>query len=156
MLSRAHSHRSTAAVVTIPMFSVPIRALWFLVLACTLASELVPLTVAFEAQFSSLAFHSYQALKLVAFVALGFMTPLAWWRYNSLGIGALFAIVTTAIVEFGQAFIPGHRASTVELAVKLALLFAGFAAALEIRKYQELTVGPLRIHFSSRYWLTPS
>src|ERR1700678_2606568 len=80
MLSRAHSHRSTAAVVTIPMFSMPIRALWFLLLACTLASELVPLTVAFEAQFSSLAFHSYQALKLVAFVALGFMTPLAWWR----------------------------------------------------------------------------
>jgi hypothetical protein len=42
------------------------------------------------------------------------------------------------------------------LAIKLAVLFAGFAAALEIRKYQELTVGPLRIHFSSRYWRTPS
>jgi hypothetical protein len=152
MFSRAHSDRSTTATVTVPMFSVPLRALWFLLLACTLASELVPLSVAFEAQFSSLTFHCYEAAKLVAFVAFGFLTPIAWWRYNSLGIGALFAIATTAIVEFGQAFIPGHRASAIELVVKLALLFIGFATALDIRKYQQVTIGALCIRFSSRYW----
>jgi hypothetical protein len=152
MVSDANLNRSPAAIVTVPMFSLPIRALWFLLLAFTLAIELVPLSVAFEAQFSSLVFHSYEAAKLVAFVVFGFLTPIAWWRYKSLGIGVLFAIVTTAIVELGQSFIPGHRTSTLELVVKLVLLFIGFAAALDIRKYQEFTLGPLRIRFSSRYW----
>jgi hypothetical protein len=152
MLSDANLNRSPAAMATVPMFSLPIRGVWFLLLASTLTIELVPLSPAFEAQFSTLTFHSYEAAKLVAFFVFGFLTPLAWWRYKTLGIGVLFAIVTTAIVEIGQAFIPGHRASTIELVVKLVLLFAGFATALDIRKYQELNVGPLCIRFSSRYW----
>jgi len=152
MLSDANLNRSPATIVTVPMFSLPVRGLWFLLLALTLAIEVVPLSVAFEAQFSSLVFHSYEAAKLVAFVVFGFLTPLAWWRYKSLGIGVLFAMVTSAIVELGQSFIPGHRTSTFELAVKLVLLFVGFAAALDVRKYQEFTVGPMCIRFSSRYW----
>jgi hypothetical protein len=152
MLSGTHSRRSPAVIVTVPMFSIPVRGLWVLVLACTLVAELVPLTLAFEAEFSTLTFHSYEAAKLVTILLFGFLTPIAWWRYKSLGIGVLFAIVTTAIVEFGQAFIPGHRTSMLELAVKLVLLFTGFAAALDVRKYQEFTAGPLCIRFSSRYW----
>jgi hypothetical protein len=152
MLSDANLDHTPAAIVTVPMFSLPVRSLWLLLLAFTLAIELVPLSVAFEAQFSSFIFHTYEAAKLAAFVVFGFLTPLAWWRYKSLGIGALFAIVTTAIVELGQAFIPGHRTSTFELVVKLVLLFVGFAAALDVRKYQEFTIGPLRVRFSSRYW----
>jgi hypothetical protein len=152
MLPSAHSHRSPAATITVLMFSLPVRGLWFLLLTCTLASELVPLSVAFEAQFSTFVFHGYEAAKLVAFFAFGFSTPSAWWRYKTLGMGVLFAIATTAIVEIGQAFIPGHRASTVELLVKLIVLFTGFANGLEVRKYQQLRVGPLHIRFSSRYW----
>jgi hypothetical protein len=152
MLSGTHSHRTPAMVVTVPMFSRLVRALWFLLLGCTVISELVPLTLAFEAQFSTFAFHCYQGAKLIAFLVFGFLTPLAWWRYKSLGIGALFAIVTTAIVEAGQGFVPGHRASTLEFLVKLVLLFTAFAAGLDIRKYQEFTAGPLGIRFSSRYW----
>jgi hypothetical protein len=152
MIPSARSDRSPTAIITVPMFSVPVRGLWFLLLVFTLGIELVPLSVAFEAQFSSLIFHSYEAAKLVAFVVFGFLTPLAWWRYKTLGIGILFAIVTAAIVELGQAFIPGHRTSVLELAVKLLLLFVGFAAALDIRKYQEFTIGPLMIRFLSRYW----
>jgi hypothetical protein len=152
MVSKANLNHTPAVIVTIPMFSLPVRSLWLLLLAFTLTIELVPLSAAFEAQFSSLMFHSYEAAKLVAFVVFGFLTPIAWWRYKSLGIGVLFAIITTAIVELGQAFIPGHRTSTFELVVKLVLLFIGFAAALDVRKYQEFTIGPLRIRFSSRYW----
>jgi hypothetical protein len=152
MIPGAHSHRSPATIVTVPMFSLPVRGLWFLLLAFTLAIELVPLSLAFEAQFSSFTFHSYEAAKLLAFFVFGFLTPIAWWRYKTLGIGVLFAIITTAIVELGQAFIPGHRASIFELTVKLVLLFIGFAAALDMRKYQEFTVGPLCVRFSSRHW----
>ncbi len=152
MLPSAHSRRSSGATITVLMFSLPVRCLWLLLLGCTVASELVPLSVAFEAQFSTFIFHCYEAAKLVAFFAFGFLTPVAWWRYKTLGMGVLFAIVTTAIVEIGQAFIPGHRASILELLVKLILLFTGFANALDARKYQQLRVGPLHIRFSSRYW----
>jgi hypothetical protein len=134
------------------MFSAPVRSIWFVLFAITLVSELVPLSLAFEAQFPPLVFRCYEAAKLLAFFVLGFLTPIAWWDYKSLGRGALFAIVTTGIVEIGQAFIPGHRASTLELAVKLVLIFTGFVCGLDARKDQQFTVGTLCIRFSSRYW----
>lgn len=134
------------------MFGALIRTLWFSLLACTLVSELVPLSLEFEGHFSSLTFHSYQAFKLAAFLMFGFLTPLAWWRYNSLGMGGALAITTTAVVEIGQAFIPGHRASMLELSVKLLFLLAGFVMALNVRKYQVLNLGLINIRFSSRYW----
>jgi len=152
MVSDAKLDHNPLSSVTVPMFSLPVRSLWFLLLIFTLGIELVPLSVSFEARFSPLIFYSYEALKLVAFIVFGFLTPIAWWRYKSLGIGVLFAITTAAIVELGQAFIPGHRASTLELAVKLMLLFGGFTAALDVRKYQEISIGPLLVRFSSRYW----
>jgi hypothetical protein len=152
LLSDTGSHRSPSPTLIVRMFSTPVRGLWFVLLVCTLASELVPLSRSFEAQFSTLVFHAYEALKLACFFVFGFLAPIAWWRYNNLGIGVFFAVVTTMVVELGQAFIPGHRASVLELAVKLILLFAGFAAALDVRKYQEFHTGPLWIRFSSPYW----
>lgn len=149
---RTSTPPSTLANFTIAMFGVLVRSLWFLLLIGTLAAELVPLSLEFEAKFSPLIFHGYEAAKLLGFFALGFLTPLAWWHSKSLGIGALFAIVVTMFVELGQALIPGHRASTLELTVKLVLLFAGLASGLDVRAYQEFTAGPLRIYFSSRYW----
>jgi hypothetical protein len=143
-------------VVTVPKFSAPVRGLWLLLLACTLASELIPLSLAFEARFPPLAFYLYQASKLAAFFAFGFLTPLAWWQSKSLGIGALFAIVTTAIVELGQSFVPGHSTSVFELTVKLVLIFTGFVSGLEIRAYQRFTLGRLCILFSSSHWSDPS
>jgi hypothetical protein len=154
MQQAAHSQHSPE-VFTVPMFSVPVRSLWFLVLAGTLASEVIPLSLAFENRFSPLTFYFYQAAKMVAFFVFGFLTPLAWWQSKSLGIGALFAIVTTAIVELGQTFIPGHRTSMFEMAVKLGLLFAGFVAGLDVRAYQRFTFGPLCIRFSSSHWSDP-
>ena len=152
MLPNSCSHRSASPVITISMFGAFIRTLWFFLLTATLVSELVPLTLEFEARFSTFTFHSYELAKLAAFLMFGFLTPIAWWRYNSLAMGALFATITTTVVESGQAFIPGHRASAFELAVKLLLLFAGFVVALNIRKYQELNLRLINIRFSSRYW----
>lgn len=148
----AQSHHRAASTITIKMFSRAIRGYWLFALAITLISELVPLTAGFEAQFSTLVFHSYEGAKLVVFFLFGALTPLAWWRYQTLGTGVLFAITTTAIVEVGQTFVPGHRTSLVELVVKLVLLFAGFALALDARKYQNVSVGPVLFRFSSPYW----
>ncbi len=152
-VSPTHRSPGSEPYYTLALFSAPLRGLWFLLFAGTLVSELVPLTLAFEARFSPLTFYFYEVAKLLAFFALGFLTPIAWWHYKSLGRGVLFAIVVTGIVELGQAFIPGHRTSLLELAVKLGLLFTGFVSGLDVRKYQQLTVGPFCIRFSSRYWL---
>jgi len=152
---RSQAHSRPAATMTIAMFSLPARSIWLLLLVGTLASELIPLSLAFEGQFSPVVFQYYEAAKLLAFFGLGFLTPIAWWHYKSLGVSALFALLLTSAAELGQAFIPGHRASTLELAVKLVLLFTGFACGLDVRKYQQFTVGPLCIRFSSHYWPAP-
>lgn len=148
----AHSHGFPFVVVTVSMFGVAVRSLWFLLLVCTLTSELVPLSPGFEARFSPLTFHFYQAAKMISFFVFGFLTPISWWSSRSLGTGAIFAIVTTAIVELAQAFIPGHRTSVFELLVKLLLLFIGFASGLDVRHDQRFTAGPVRVRLSSRYW----
>jgi hypothetical protein len=137
---------------SVAMFSIPVRSVWLLVLMGTLISELVPLSLTFESRFSPIVFHSYQAAKLIAFWCLGFLTPLAWWHYKRLGIGVLFTVAITATVEIMQSLIPGHRTSAVELMVKIVLLFTGFVSGLDVRKYQQLTVGPMSIRFTSRHW----
>ncbi len=136
----------------ITMFGGPVRILWFLLLAITLVAETAPLSLSFEAKFPPLFFYGYEAAKLAAFVCLGFLTPVAWWHYKSLGNAAMFALVVTGFVEMGQSFIPGHRPSTLELFVKFMLLFAGFVTGLDVRKYQVLSIGRFTVHFSSRYW----
>jgi hypothetical protein len=151
----ANTHRPPVAVFKVAMFGVLVRVLWFMVLACVLAFELIPLSLAFEAKFPPIVFYFYEATKLIAFFIFGFLTPITWWTSQSLGKGALFAILTTAVVEFGQSVIPGHRTSVLELAVKLVLLFTGFVSGLDIRKYQQLVIGPLCVRFSSRYWSDP-
>jgi ABC-type long-subunit fatty acid transport system fused permease/ATPase subunit len=156
MVPSAQSRQSQVWTVTVSMFSVAVRGVWFMVLAATLVSELVPLSIAFLAQFPPLAFYCYEGAKLLTFLTFGFLTPISWWRYKTLGIGVLFAIVTTAIVEVGQGFIVGHRTSLLELAVKLTLLCTGFAGGLDIRKYQRLNLGPLTVRFSSRHWSRPA
>jgi hypothetical protein len=59
-------------------------------------------------------------------------------------------------VEFGQAFVPGHRTSVFELAVKLGLLFTGFVSGLDVRAYQRFHVGRLCVLFSSSHWKDPA
>jgi hypothetical protein len=139
-------------VVTIAMFSRASRSLWFLIFACTLVFELVPLSLPFEAGFSPLLFHSYESVKVLAFLIFGFLTPITWWHYKNLGMGLVFATVITAMVELGQAVIPGHRASTLELGVKLIVFVVGFVYGLDVRHDQQVSAGPVKVRFSSRYW----
>jgi hypothetical protein len=148
----ANRTRSRVATVTIPMFSALIRSLWFLLAAFTLALELIPLSRSFEERFSSFIFYSYVVAKLVGFFIFGFLTPIAWWSYKTFGVGALFVLFTTAIVELAQSFLTGHRFSIIELTVKCVLVFGGFVAGLDVRKYQELRAGPLYVRFSSCHW----
>jgi len=76
---------------------------------------------------------------------VGFLSPLAFWRFDSLGLGLLFSILAAGVVEAMQSVSEGHRGSYVEFAAKLILLFIGFAYALSARYDRVLRFGPLRL-----------
>jgi len=152
MLPGPNIPSSRAATVSIAMFTHAEKALWIVLLACSLGSELIPLPPAIQAHFTYLGFYAYVAVKLLLFFIFGFVTQIAWWKYTALTAAEVVSILATAGVEIGQWFIPGHRASGVEFLVKLMLLFAGTLAGLNVRKYQNVHAGPLSISFTSQYW----
>jgi hypothetical protein len=131
-------HASGPSALT--LFSVPFRIGWCTVFCVLLVAEVVPLP-----PVAPIPLYSYLAAKVVLFAALGFLTPLTFWTFKTLGFGILFSIVTTAIVEFLQSFSPGHRASYLELLGKLVLLFSGFAVAITARHDLQIKIGPIRI-----------
>ena len=93
-------------------------------------------------------FYSYKVLKGLLFFALGYLTPLAFWRFNSLGRGMLLAVLSASAVEMAQDFFQGHRFSLFELALKLLVIFAGFALALNARYEQRISLGWWRIQLN--------
>ena len=152
MLPGQKVRSSGAATVSIAMFTFAEKAIWIVLLACTVGSELIPLPPAIEAHFTYLGFYVYVAAKLLLFFVFGFITQIAWWKYTALTAAEVISILATAGAEIGQLFIPGHRASGLELVVKLALLFTGTIAGLDVRKYQNVHAGPISILFTSRHW----
>ena len=152
MLPGAPTQPTRVTSFTVAMFTHLDQASWFLLLACTLGFELVPLPASIEVRLTYFGFYSYVLFKLALFFVFGFVTQIAWWKYTTLTLAEVVGIGSTAGVEVGQFFIAGHRASVLELTVKLSLLFAGTIAGLAVRKYQRLHAGPLSVCFTSRYW----
>jgi hypothetical protein len=96
--------------------------------------------------WSPLVFYSYKATKVVLFLVLGYLGPLTFWKFDSLGLGALFAFGSAATVEVLQGWIQsGHRFSWFELAAKLFLVGAGFVMALGARYDGVINLGFLRL-----------
>ena len=86
------------------------------------------------------------------FLALGYTTPLAFWRFNSLGRGMILAAASACAVEMLQGFSPGHRFSFLELSLKLVVIFVGFAFALNARYEQKISLGWLHIQLKSEHF----
>jgi Kef-type K+ transport system membrane component KefB len=86
-------------------------------------------------------------LKALTFVLLGFATPLAIWRFDSLGLGVLFAFVATVAIEACQFAIAGHSAHVLECLAKLGFVFLGFAVGLNVRYERRANLPFLRIQF---------
>lgn len=126
------------------LFGSVLAIVWGLLLFGTMVIELVPR----DPTWLPRLFYPYTTFKGLLFVLLGFVTPLALWKFNSLGMGVLFAVATAGSVEGLQVFLPGHRASYLEFGAKLVLLMLGFVAALVARHDRRLKVGPLSIKLS--------
>ena len=96
-------------------------------------------------------FYTYKCVKGLLFFTLGYLTPIAFWRFNSLGRGFLWAVLSAVFVEVVQGFFPGHRFSTAELLLKLAVLFAGFAFALNARYEGRIGIGSWQIRLLNEH-----
>jgi hypothetical protein len=118
------------------MFGKPAKMLWVLVALAAVAFELIP------AHYPAGVFSTYNWCKAGLFLALGFLAPVAFWRFSYLTATILGSATAAILVEVGQAMLAnGHRFSWVELGVKLLLLAAGFVIALDVRYEHDMTLG---------------
>jgi hypothetical protein len=131
-----------------PAFSRTPKLWWFGLLALTIVSEVEPLP---HLMYPPL-FYSYKLVKGLLFFALGYATPLAFWRFNSLGRGMLLAAASAIVVEALQGYSSGHKFSFIELLLKLIVIFAGFALALNARYEQKISLGHWCIQLKSEHF----
>jgi hypothetical protein len=97
-------------------------------------------------------YYTYQISKLLGFAMLGYLTPLTFWRFGSLGRGVAFGLLSTAGIESVQNFIEGHHFSFFEMGVKLAILMVGFGLALLTRYDKHIRVGPVWVDLVDEHW----
>jgi hypothetical protein len=118
------------------MFGKPIKLLWAVLVLAAIAFELVP------AHYPAGVFVTQNWFKASLFLALGYLAPMAFWRFSYLNASILASAASAVLVEVIQAMLAnGHRFSWVELAVKLLLLAAGFVIALDVRYEHDLRCG---------------
>jgi hypothetical protein len=124
----------------IRLFSWNLRIVWVLLFCLTLGWELIP-----APGVAPWVFYTLKSCKGLTFVLLGFVSPMAFWRFDSLGFGVLFSCVAAGVAEMLQSMSYGHRASPAEFLLKLLLLFLGFAFSLSARYDRKLSFGPFSI-----------
>jgi hypothetical protein len=126
---------------SIRSFSKSLRIGWLIVFAITVLSEVYPFPLLPPGPF-----YSIWTVKLLLFLVLGYMAPLAFWRFNALNRGIVLAAGSAAFVEFLQGTLGhGHAFHWYELLVKLALILAGFIVGLGAVHDRQIVIGPLRI-----------
>jgi hypothetical protein len=134
-------------ILNVNAFSNSIRIVFIAAVVSLVIAELTPVPM-----WPPPIYYPWQILKLVGFVVIGILTPLAFWRFNALNRGLLYAALSAAFVETMQAIInighSGHSFHWYELIVKLGLILLGFSIGLDIRYERQIKVGPfqLRLH----------
>jgi hypothetical protein len=136
----SHPQTGSGEVSRIRLFTVSLRVVWLLLFLLTLGWELVP-----APGVAPWLFYTLKSCKGLTFILLGFVSPMAFWRFDSLGFGVLFSCLAAGVAEMLQSMSFGHRASPAEFLFKLLLLFFGFAFALSARYDRKLSLGPLSI-----------
>ena len=115
------------------MFGKPLKLFWAMLALGAIAVELVP------AHYPAGVFVKQNWAKASLFLTLGYLPPMAFWRFSYLTASILVSASSAILVELIQAMVAhGHRFSWVELGVKLALLAAGFLIALDVRYERDL------------------
>ena len=138
--------KTPAVPLLLPVFGPMVRSIWAVVLTATVLSEVLPIP-----PMTPVSFYSYCAGKAVMFLVVGYLTPLAFWRFDDRGFLAAAACAT--FVETLQGIVGhGHSFHWYEMGVKLMLIFFGFVLALEARYERRILHGPLRIQLVSPHF----
>ena len=86
------------------------------------------------------------------FFLVGLLSPLAFWHFNAVNRGLLLASVSAVSVELLQGYLRhGHSFNWYEVGVKLALIFFGFALAIDARSDGQIGIGPLQIRLTGEH-----
>lgn len=135
------SSRHVRTLFALPVFTPGTRALWVFLALTTIFLEVIPIPL-----MPPVPFYAYCAGKALLFLLLGFIAPLAFWSFNALNRGIIFAALSACCVETIQAIWGhGHSFHWYELIVKLVIILLGFALALNDRYDHEINIGPIRI-----------
>jgi hypothetical protein len=130
----------------LPAFGPAAKSFWAVTVAITVVTEVVPVPL-----MPPLPFYSYCVFKLISFVTLGYIGPLAFRRFNALNRGILLATISAACVESSQGLLHhGHSFHWYEMAVKLALILLGFALGLDACYDRRISLGLLQIHLTDK------
>jgi hypothetical protein len=128
---------------SIILFNVRIKTAWVLLTLLTISSELVRIP-----PMPSVLFDLYYGVKVVFFFSVGFISPLAFYKLNRIGLGLVFSFLSALLIEVFQGLLSnGHSFHWYELAGKLALIALGFAIALDRRYERKISLGPVNICF---------
>ncbi len=136
--------RKNSEELHLRVFSPVTKAIWVAIVAITVAAEVIPIPL-----IPPVPFYSYCGAKAICFIVLGYLAPLAFWRFNALNRGILLATISAACVESLQGLLRGgHSFHVYELLIKLCLMLFGFALALDARYERGVSIGRLQIRFT--------
>ena len=132
------------------VFTPALRILWAAIVAVTVVAEVLLLPT--DPPLAPIPHYSYKIFKALLFIAVGYLAPLAFWRFNVLNRGIMLAAVSAMGVETLQGLIGrGHSFHWYEMLLKLGLILFGFALALDARHEHQISIGPIRIRLTGEH-----
>jgi hypothetical protein len=132
---------SPSAPFSVQLLTPKTRALWIMVFAVTVMSEVCPVPLMSPARF-----YCYYLFRSACFFAVGFLAPLAFYSFSALNLGVVLAAAAATLIESLQGLVGwGHSFHWHELAGKLLLILFGFALALNARYDLKIVIGPIRV-----------
>jgi hypothetical protein len=135
------SHSLSSSGPSVRIFTPTIRCIWIGTVLLTVASEIIFLPL-----LPPVEHYTYKFVKALLFIAVGYLAPLSFWRFNALTKGIFLALISSVFVETLQGVIAkGHSFHWYELLLKLALILFGFSRALDARYERRIAAGPIQV-----------
>jgi len=132
------------------VFTPALRIVWAAIVAVTVVAEVLLLPT--NPPLPPIPHYAYKVFKLILFVAVGYLAPLAFWRFNALNRGIMLAAVSSIGVETLQGIIgQGHSFHWYEMLLKLGLILFGFALALDARYERQISAGPIHVRLKGEH-----
>ena len=129
--------------MSLTMFGRVFRSAW---LATVLLTMIVEITPFHSDGMPRYVFYSWKAFKCFLFLALGWETPLTFWKSDTLTNGLLLGFISAGVIECIQGLVVGHSFSVIELLAKMLIIVTGFVLGLIARHDESVGISGLAVH----------